>query len=235
MKKRMSVSALGVRLTLWPVVYILVLCTGLQWAAYFRTVIQWANEGYQVFQWLLDHQWVDFWGKMSFPLILAVTLLAPRHQSRYTLSRLRLCQWELTARWALVFSGWFFLSWAVQLLTVMGMFRLFAPVMELEPMDFFLACYSSRYLRCLLPMGSGWAFARNILMCLSWGMTGALTGLYTRCGGKPFMALVVAIGTLVLLPSGVASLTGDVWMCIVMLALVAAQIAMAREVTRNAD
>lgn len=169
MKKRTSVSALGLRLTLWPVIGIVLLCAGLQYAVYLRTMVQWDSSSYISFEWLLDHEGIYTLGKCSFLLILLVTLIAPRNQARYTLARLRISEGEIALHWSLVFAGWYLLSWAAQLLTVLLLFRQFAPLAELEPLDFFLACYRSRYLRCLLPLGSGWALARTILLCLGWG------------------------------------------------------------------
>lgn len=235
MKKRTSVSALGLRLTLWPVIGIVLLCAGLQYAVYLRTMVQWDSSSYISFEWLLDHEGIYTLGKCSFLLILLVTLIAPRNQARYTLARLRISEGEIALHWSLVFAGWYLLSWAAQLLTVLLLFRQFAPLAELEPLDFFLACYRSRYLRCLLPLGSGWALARTILLCLGWGATGALTGLYTRHGGKPYMALILVIVTIVLLPLDMASLARDVWMCIEMLTLVILQIFQIRKEMRNED
>lgn len=238
MKKRMSSAALGLRLTCWPVMTVILICSGLQVWSFFRSEYLWIQENYVNplnFEDILDNFRVAYHGKFSFLLIFSLTLIAPRNKAAYTLRRLRISENEVTVQWALLFSGYYLLSWAVQLLLTMGLFRVYAEAVELEAMDFFLAAYRSRYLHLLLPLGEPWGWARNICICLGWGAMGSLTGRYCRHGGKPFMAVALVILTLLFIPAGMATQTEDIWFCVLLTALIVAQTYMIREVERNED
>ena len=238
MKKRMSGAALGLRLTFWPVIGVILAWSGLQVWGFMRSEYFWAAESYvnpMAFEDILDNQDVFFYGKLSFLMILGMTLIAPKNKASYTLRRLRISERELTVGWALVFSGYYLLSWAVQLGLTMILFRIYGKRVEVEAMDYFLACYRGRYLHLLLPLGEPWGYARNIVMCLGWGSMGALTGRYCRHGGKPFMAVALVILTLMFLPGEMASRITDIWFCVLMIVLVCVQILMIREVERNED
>ena len=238
MKKRMSSAALGLRMTFWPVMAVIVIFSAMQLWSFWRTEIYWIEDVYSpqmAFEEILDGQRVAYHGKFSFMMILSMTLIAPRNKASYTLRRLRISENEVTVQWALLFSGYYLISWAVQLLLTMYMFRAYAPVAELEPLDYFLAVYRSRYLRILLPLGEPWGYVRNVLICLGWGTMGSLVGRYARHGGKPFMGIALVILTVMFLPADMASQITDIWFCVLMAVLVVIQICMIREVERNED
>lgn len=238
MKKRMSSAALGLQLTFWPVMAAIAMCSAFQLWSFFRTEYLWEMDGYVnylTFEELLDNHRVAYHGKSSFLLILGMILIAPKNKACYTLQRLRISENELTAQWALLFAGYFLLSWAVQLGLCMVLFRIYANAVGLKAMDFFLASYRSRYLHLLLPLGENWGYGRNVLLCLGWGTMGALTGRYLRHGGKPFMAIALVIGTLMFLPSDMASEPGDIILSVVLVLAAAIQLYLIREVERNED
>ena len=232
----MSSAALGLRLTFWPVMAVILMCSALQVWSFFRSEYLWIQENYVNplnFEDVLDNLRVAHHGKFSFLLILSMTLIAPRNKASYTLRRLRISENEVTVQWALLFSGYYLLSWAVQLLLSMVLFRIYAQATGLEALDYFLACYRSRYLHLLLPLGEPWGYVRNVFICLGWGTMGALIGRYCRHGGKPFMVVALVILTLIFLPAEMASQTGDIGVCVLMTILVVVQICMIREVERN--
>lgn len=238
MKKRMSGAALALRLTFWPVAAVILVGSVLQIWSFFRSECFWVYDSYSnsmAFEDVLDNHQVSFYGKFSFLMIFSMTLIAPRNKAAYTLRRLRISENELTLSWALIFSGYYLLSWAVQLGLTMGMFRCFSSVTNLEAMDYFLACYRGRYLHLLLPLGEPWGYARNIVMCLGWGSMGALIGRYCRHGGKPFMAVALIIVTLFFLPTDMASQTGDIWFCACTVLLAAIQVYLIWEAERDED
>lgn len=238
MKKRMSGAGLALQLTFWPVVAVILVWSVFQIKSFFQSESFWIYGEYaqqMAFEDVLDNHRIFFYGKLSFLMIFAMTLVAPRNQASYTLRRLRISENELTLSWALVFSGYYLLSWAVQLGLTMGMFRCFSSVTNLEAMDYFLACYRGRYLHLLLPLGEPWGYVRNIVMCLGWGSMGALIGRYSRHGGKPFMAVALIIVTLFFLPADMASQTGDIWFCACTVLLAAIQVYLIREAERDED
>lgn len=238
MKKRISGAALALQLTFWPVMAVILIWSALQVWSFLRSECFWVVESYvnpMAFEDVLDNQRVFFYGKFSFLMILAMTLVSPGNKASYTLRRLRISENELTISWAMVFSGYYLLSWAVQLGLCVGMFRYYAEVTNLEAMDFFLACYRSRYLHLLMPLGEPWGYVRNIVICLGWGAMGALVSRYSRHRGKPIMAIALVVMTLAFLPAEMASRTLDRWLCGLSVIMIVIQCLMIREVERNED
>lgn len=238
MKKRMSGAALALQLTFWPVMAVILIWSALQVWSFLRSECFWVVESYanpMAFEDVLDNHRVAWFGKFSFLMIFSMTLVVPKNKATYTLQRLRISENELTISWAMVFSGYYLLSWAVQLGLCVGMFRSFAEVTNLEAMDFFLACYRGRYLHLLLPLGEPWGYARNIAICFGWGAMGALVSRYSRHGGKPFMAIALIVMTQAFLPPEMASRTLDQWLCGLTVIMIVIQCLMIREVERNED
>ena len=238
MKKRMSAAGLGLQLTFRPVMFVIVFWSAIQLWCFFQSKPYWIHESYvnpMAFEDILDNQGIYFYGKSSFLMILAATLIIPKNKAAYTLRRLRISEKELTAGWALVFSGYYLVSWAVQLLLTMGMFRAYAGTAGLDALDYFQASYRSRYLHLLLPLGEPWGYIRNGMICLGWGTMGALIGRHCRHGAKPYMVIAPVILTLMFLPGEMASQTADIWFCVLMVLLVSLQRWMIREVERDED
>lgn len=236
MKKRMSAAALGLQLTFWPVMAAIVMCSVLQVLCFFHSDYLWTQESYvnhTAFEWILDQERVGFYGKFGFLMILSMTLIAPRNKAAYTLRRLRISENELTLQWALLFSGYYLISWMVQLLLSMVFFRIFAGATGMDAMDYFLAVYRSSYLRCLLPLGEPWGYVRNVCFCLGWGAMGALVGRYCRHGGKPFMVIALVLVTLFFQPLGMAEQSRDIALCLFTALAVAVQVVLIREVERD--
>ena len=238
MKKHMSSAALALRMTFRPVLAVLVIWSGLQLWSFFRSEAFWTVANYSspmAFEDILDNHRVFFYGKVSFLMILYMTLVIPKNKACYTLRRLRISEGALTFGWGLVFSGYYLLSWALQLLLTMGMFRIYAQAAGLEALDYFRACYRGRYLHLLMPLGEPWGYVRNTMICLGWGFMGALTGHYSRHGGKPFLLVALVILTALFLPANMASQASDIVFCVIMGILVAVQLWLIREVERNED
>ena len=99
MKKRMSSAALGLRMTFWPVMAVIVIFSAMQLWSFWRTEIYWIKDVYSpqmAFEEILDGQRVAYHGKFSFMMILSMTLIAPRNKASYTLRRLRISENEVT-------------------------------------------------------------------------------------------------------------------------------------------
>jgi hypothetical protein len=238
MKKRMSGAALALQQTFWPVMAVIVVWSVLQGWSFLRSDVFWIQEYYDspmAFEDVLGNHRVAWFGKFSFLMIFSMTLVVPKNKATYTLQRLRISENELTLGWALIFSGYYLLSWAVQLGLTVGMFRVFSNTVNQEAMDYFLACYRSRYLHLLLPLGEPWGYVRNIVICLGWGAMGALVSRYSRHGRKPIMAIALIVMTLSFLPQEMASRTLDQWLCGLTVIMIVIQCLMIREVERNED
>lgn len=243
MKKRMSAAALGLRLTaLWAAIVIL-LTAAVQLGLFWRMKYVWGDPdsmNYHIwgFEWILDGKKIALAGKMSWPALLAAVVMpccSGRNKAVYTLRRLRISENGVTFDWAALFSGYFLLSWAAQLAVVIGMFRLYAGNSGWNAMDLFLTAYRSAYFHTLLPLSEPWGYARNIVLCLSWGTMGSLLARYMRHGGKPFLAVAMVILGGFFLPGEMASASGDIWCCLLMTVLVCIQVWLIREVEAYED
>lgn len=243
MKKRMSAAALGLRLTALWAIGAIVLAAAVQMGLFWQTNYIWSDPdsvNYHSigFEWLLDNEYVALAGKLSWLAVLAAVVLpccSGRNKAVYTLRRLRVSEKEVTFDWALLFSGYFLLSWAAQLAAVLGMFWLYFNNFAHDPMDLFLASYRSAYFHTLLPLAEPWGYGRNILLCLGWGIMGSLIARYMRHGGKPFMVVAMVFAAGFTLPMEMASITGDVLCSFLMIAMVCVQLWLIREVEKNED
>ena len=242
MRKRASVVGLGLRMTVVPVCAVILAASLLQVWLFLRTDYIWVNPEHAwsaySFEYILDEQMVGNVGKLSFLGIMCVLVLRCSQQKgkfSYTLRRLRIRENEITAIWLLVFSGYFLISWAVQLGLVLWMFTQYATAADWGKIDLFVASYRSAYFHTLLPLSEPWGWWRNAMLCLSWGTMGALICRYMRHGGKPFMALMLVGASVVAMPSDVATKVNDIISIILLVGVVIVQIVLTLEVERNED
>lgn len=241
MRKRISIAGLGIRLTAGNAFWAIVLCSAVQIWLFWRTQYMWQESAYSwsmAFEWLLDNERVGLMGKLSFIGILAAVVwpcAAGRTRLSYTLGRLRIGENEITAIWALIFSGYFLISWGVQLVLVLGMFARYAQVTGWGKMELFVTAYNSSYFHTLLPLSEPWAFVRNIVLCLSWGAMGSLLSRYIRRGGTPFMAIALIVVSAIIMPTDVATDVTDIFGCLFLLVVIICQVIMIREVEKDAD
>lgn len=241
MKKRMSIAGLGIRLTAGNVLLAIVMCSAVQVLFFLQTRDMWVASDYSwafSFEWILDNERVGFYGKFSFIWLLSAVIwpcAGGKSQLSYTLRRLRVDENEVTAIWSVVFSGYFLISWGVQLLLVLWMFAQYAQASGWGKMELFVAAYRSAYFHTLLPLSEPWAFVRNVVLCLSWGTMGSLLDRYMRRGGKPFMAVALIVFSAIFMPSDVATAGSDNAACFFLLAVIFCQCMMIWEAEKNAD
>lgn len=241
MRKRASAASLGIRLTALPVFAAILIASILQVAAFVVSKPYWTSELHDwaySFDMILEEESVAFHGKLSFIWIMAAlgaTAGSAKSRIGYTVRRLRISENELTVIWALIFSGYFLISWGVQLALVLGMFARYAQVTGWGAMELFTSSFRSGYFHMLLPLAEPLGYVRNIFLCLGWGTMCSLLGRLARHGGKVYMAFVL-IGISAVLPfSYVATAGEDVMLCIAMVVINLVQIGMLQEVERNED
>lgn len=232
MKKKLTAGGLALRLTLPGVLAILALTAAVQTLIFVRQEPLYELQG---FEWLVDEEGVALAGGISRWLILAWCLLrCGRANTEYTLRRLGLRSWELTAVWAVVFTGYYLLSWGVQLLTVLGLYTMYAKVIPTEPIDLFIAAYRSRYFHGLLPLAETMTWLRSITLCLTMGGMTAMLARQLRLGGKPWMLLVLA-SAMLYLPIRMGKSATDAMLSLAFLACLVGQWLINREVAKNED
>lgn len=239
MKKRLSAAGLGLRLTAAPVAAVILAASLLQIWSFYRTEYLWSGElGNAGFEWILDEEGVGLWGKLSFIGILVVTVgrtCSARNRASYTLRRLRIREGEVTFLWAVIFSGYFLVSWAVQLGLVLWMYVQYAAQVGTDGIGLFAASYRSAYFHLLLPLEETLGYLRNILICVGWGGMGAMMARYMRHGGKPFMAVALILVTGFFLPGEMASMSTDIVLCVAICAMVIVHILINRGWGRDED
>lgn len=167
MKKRMSVAALGLRMT-WPgALSCILIASVLQLWSFYDS--QWLWESNPVANVVDDcAAWAGYF-KYAMMMAMALPLLTAKSRYEYTMNRLRVGEGETLAIWSAVFSGYFLLHWGVQLGLVLWMLREYAVQYPMTEMDWFLAVYRSQYIHVLMPHRDWSGYVRNIAMCISCG------------------------------------------------------------------
>lgn len=241
MRKRASAAALGIRLTAMPVFAAILVASILQVVAFLVSQTYWTSEVYDwaySFDMILEEKFVAFTGKMSFlgiMAVLGVTAGSAKSRIGYTIRRLRIGENELTGIWALIFSGYFLISWGVQLALVLGMLARYAQVTGWGAMELFTSSFRSDYFHMLLPLAEPLGYVRNVFLCLGWGTMGALLGRSARHGGKIHMAFALIVISAVLLIPEVATASADVMLCVAMVVIILVQTTMIKGVEQNED
>lgn len=119
----------------------------------------------------------------------------------YTMNRLGLSEITMTLIFGLVFSGYFFLYWAMQLGLSYLWFVWYTRLGLVSSNAFMLACWRSEWLHTLLPLGEWLVYLRNGFICLSFGFSAA-AGIHRRRHGKNALASFIPAVFCALLMSG---------------------------------
>ena len=112
-----------------------------------------------------------FW--MVLLLYMLGTDIGKSVKTVYTMNRLGLSENQMTLVFGLVFSGYFLLYWALQIVLCYGFFVWYSRFALVGSNTWMLACWRSEWLHTLLPLGEWWGYLRNTVICLSFGFTAA--------------------------------------------------------------
>jgi len=191
MKKITSAALLALKLT-WKTVLALFLCTA---ALQTFSVYRWLMPGGVTLQTTFGFETmlssaVEFFGKWWFVLLqlfLCVNGSSTRHSKTiYTMNRLGLSENHMTLVFGGVFTGYFLLFWAFQLLLIYAFFVWYSRFSLVSSNAFMLACWRSEWLHTLLPLGEWWGYLRNLVICLSLGYSAAFGSQCARRGKYAF-------------------------------------------------
>lgn len=232
MKKHLTAAGLALRLTFAGVAVLLAVTAALQWAVFLHDRAQFLSKG---FEWLLDERGCRLIGLLGQWAILGWCLFrCGSSGTQATLRRLGIRDGMLTALWGLVFTGYYLLAWAVQLVTVLGLYRVYAQTVPVQSIDLLVAAYRSHYFHSLLPLAEGLTWLRSGLLCLTMGSMTAMTACQLRMGSKPWLLLGPAFLTL-FLPRQMGQTGTEITLCVLLAACLAGQLLVNREVARNED
>ena len=179
MKKRMSVAGLALQLTAFPMAVLFVLVSAAQMVLFVPP--HEVSFGYSTQVLVFEHQLeplVPRIGSLGFLLTALVLIWCCSSHKRcdfsMTLSRLGISEAEVRRIFALVFTGYFLLYWALQFGTVTALYARSEMLRGQDPLWFFLACYRSPYLHLLMPLREVLGYVRNVSVCLAFGAMAAL-------------------------------------------------------------
>ena len=141
-----------------------------------------------------------------FAIVLMIVLLLSAGASRgsktiYTMNRLGLSEMQITFVFGGVFSLYFLLYWAFQLLLAYGFFAWYSRFSLVSSTGFMLAAWRSEWLHLLLPLGEWLGYLRNAVVCVSFGLCTAF-GVQRRRHGKFPLELLVPVVLCLFLLSG---------------------------------
>lgn len=161
-------------------------------------------------------------GKWLTLMLLALLTLSAGSskgsKTTYTMNRLGLSEHHMTLVFGGVFTGYFLLYWAIQLLTAYGFFVWYSQFSLVSSNTFMLSCWRSEWLHILLPLGEWWGYLRNLAICGSFGCCAAFGSQLLRRGKFPAGCFVPPLLCLVLLSGCIGSFGLD----LVLTALLAA-------------
>lgn len=232
MKKRMSVAALGLRMTAPAAVISILAASVLQLLKFYH--LPRPVDGI-LFEAMLDAvSGPAGWYKYVMMYAMIAPFVWAKERYDYTLSRLRIGEGETLAIWSAVFSGYFLIHWAVQVGVAIWLYHVNAQSNAVLPMDFFVASYRSQYFHTLIPHGEPWGYARNAAMCLSYGTLTATIPWMLR--HKRIWIGVVALVILGLyVPRDMAMPWDDILLCLFFPVLVLVLIWAGKQVKQDED
>ena len=230
MKERLSVMMLAARSTVYRVIALILATAAVQAGLYYGWLV---NSISPDSSWLVNLEigmsdsGIMLAAAVSFILlcvILCMTGLGPGAKSLYTLRRLAISEKEILCWLAVYNTLVFLLFWMSQILTVMGLCRMYewlapilcekngVPVSELlmGPQTVYIAFYRDKYMHSLLPMAEISRWIRNLVLLLSLGVCTTTFGNSLRYGKKAFALLVVMVVTLGMFCGGVGAIELDI-------------------------
>ena len=241
MKKRLSVCGLGLRLTGRGALIITLVTCLLQGWLFWRQQSVWGGVefdfGYRIaLEHIIENNGIETAGTTGVLVLFAViAACVSSGQTGMTLRRLRISEWEVTAWWSLLFTGYFILYWAAQLAVLLWMFRVYSGVSGWGTIDLFISAHTSPYFHLVLPLSEPWAVARNIFLCIAFGVMAAVNPMEGRRGGKPFMIFVVYFLAKLFLPNNMASQVADIAAIAVLGCVLVSYIVTVRGRVKNED
>jgi hypothetical protein len=149
-----------------------------------------------------------------------------RVKTTYTLRRLQISEAGTTVIFALIFTGYFVLYWAFQIVMCLVMYAMYTEKVGVVENLLFVSAFRAQYFRNLLPLYEPWALVRNGVVCICFGSFAALSALNTRRGRAVplLMFAVAAFFGMILYPNQVAVQTNDISLSVIMLICLALDI-----------
>ncbi|WP_152967692.1 hypothetical protein [Oxobacter pfennigii] len=147
---------------------------------------------------------------------------------RYTVQRLSVREEAVVFLWAGYNAVCFFLFWAVQLVIVLVLCRLYVTQMDtayVSGQTIFLAFYRSNFLHSLLPLEEISRYVRNGILILTLGVCASCFSFRQRRGERGSAVVVLAVIVAVSFPNAMGSFGSDIFLSLVALCIAAGAVA----------
>lgn len=202
MRKHLSIFMLAARLTIYKVLGLLAVMSGVQ-AALFLSAMSRYPEG-KLSALLTDShpEWVALIGFVCLCVFLCTCGGgAGKSRSVYTVRRLAVSELTTTGWWAFHHSLMYLVFWLWEALTLLALCLIYIhrmPEAAVGPQTVFIACYQVDFMHRLIPLAdiSGWV--RNGVMVLGLGMCSSAFAYHGRRDRRAraiwFMAIIVVVG-----------------------------------------
>ncbi|MBQ4562860.1 MAG: hypothetical protein IJA58_00095 [Lachnospiraceae bacterium] len=210
MRKHLSVMMLAARFTIYKVLGLLMVMSGVQ-VAVFLGVMSGGPE--KKLNALLSDSHPE-WIAMAGFIVLCIVLCGRGKgfggtKSVYTLRRLSVSEVTVTGWWALQNSLMYLLFWLWEALTMLVLCLIYvyrAAELAFGPQTVFMAWYEVDYLHRLIPLADASGWIRNVVQVLGLGICSAAFGYHERHRRRGmaiwFMAIVTVVGFSDLLGGG---------------------------------
>lgn len=199
MRKHLSVLMLAVRSSIYKVILLIAATGAVQAALFARSMGRRSGLQERTLAAVLEDSHIDLAAGLAFVLlcvILSLTGCEFGSKLRYTLRRLAVRERTVSLWWALYNTGCFAIFWMSQMLVTLALCRWFGVNASGEvfgPQTVFLAYYLDPYLHSLMPMAEVSRWIRNILLCISLGISAAAFSQKLRAGKKGVAIFVLAV------------------------------------------
>lgn len=223
MKKVTSAALLAIKLTWKTVLLIFALTAGVQVFAVWQNLMPGgvplqAAFGFETMlrSAVQPHgRWLTV---MLMALLVATGASGKGSKTTYTMNRLGLSENHMTLVFGAVFTGYFLLYWAFQLLLIYAFFVWYSQFSLVSSNAFMLSCWRSEWLHTLLPLGEWWNYLRNLVICGSFGLCSAFASQQGRRGKVPLTWFAAPVLCAFLLNGRVGSFGQDIGLMLLLTA-----------------
>ncbi len=226
MKRYFSVLMLAAGSTIYKISGLLLLMAALETASFYRLLQIGPVDQFYALESLIDRSGIPLicgFAFLGLCLILSLTgYESGRSKISYTLQRLSLREETIALLWSGYYLVCFLIFWAVQLLIVLCLSRLYIAVVDpayLNEQTVFLAFFRNDFLRSLLPLEETSRLLRNGALLLSLSLGAACFPLKQRRGKRDIAMSFLAVFTFWSFPQEMGRFGSDAWIFLLALAL----------------
>lgn len=203
MRKYVSVLAIAARSTIVKITALLFAMAAAEAGLFWRLLQKSVSGQLLTPEELIERSGIPLICAVAFVLLCVILSLVGNEfsgsRTRYTLQRLSIREEVTVGLWAFYDAACFLMLWAVQLLAVLLLCRLYLTVVEpayWNEQTIFLAFYRSDFLHSLLPLAETSRWLRNGALLLGLGAAAASFTYKQRRSQKGIAVVVLAVVTL---------------------------------------